>query len=116
MILRPEAESRHRIPALLVTARGRGETSFMNAAPKGVQESCPARASGSHAPRSAAAPRAFWFRWTWPCCAISKARKRLRSGSLTSKAHLQQRIEISITPFNATTAKPFRWLAQVSIG
>ena len=36
-------------------------------------------------------------------------RKLLRRGNVTSKGHLQQRIESFITYFNATMAKPFKW-------
>jgi hypothetical protein len=37
------------------------------------------------------------------------ARKLLRRGNFTSKAHLKQRIEAFIAYFNDTMAKPFRW-------
>ncbi len=36
-------------------------------------------------------------------------RKLLRRGNITSKQHLQRRIESFIAYFNATRAKPFRW-------
>jgi hypothetical protein len=39
-------------------------------------------------------------------------RKLLRRGNVTSKHHLQQRIEGFIAYFNATMAKPFKWTME----